>query len=1042
MPIRLNVKKKFRVFTDRVKSVDLHPQEPWVLAAMYTGTATIWNYNTESEVMSFEACEQPTRTAKFVTRRQWVVTGSDDLCLRAYNYNTQERVKEVPEAHGDYIRCIEVHPSQPYLLTSADDMSIKLWNWDRSWACERVFEGHAHYVMQVTFNPKDPNTFASASLDRTVKVWNIGSSEANFTLHGHGKGVNCVAYYTEGDKPYLASGADDLTVKVWDYQTKACVNTMDGHTNNLSSVAFHPSLPLIISGAEDGTVRLWNSSTYRVETTLNYGMERTWALACDTSTNRVACGFDEGLVVLDMGSEMPSASMDKSGKLLWNSNNSILSASLRGVGPDVEDGDTLPVSGRELGTVEMYPEDIQHNSNGRFVAVSGDNEFVIYTAQTLRNKSYGSGLDFVWSSQGGGDYGVRESSSRLQVYKNFEKASVIHPAFAAEGVFGGRLLAVRGSGFVVFYDWDTGALIRRIDEEPTGIYWSEDGTLCALATAESCFVLSFSSDAVMAAGLAAGAVGDEGVPSAFDLDSEIEETVTHGEWVGDCFIYTNSSGRLNYFVGGQVITLAHLSRPMKLLGYAAREQRLYLIDKNSAIVPYRLNSATLEYQTAVVRKDFEAANAILPRVPSEQHSKIAKFLEAQGFKAEAMAVTNDMEHKFDLALQLGQLDAAYGLMEDLVKELDPVDAEARWKQLSDLALATADLVTAERCAVAARDVSGLLLLYTSTGDAAGIARLAGLAMEEGKANVAFLCHLMLGETEGCIDTLVKTNRLPEAAFFARTYMPTHVPRLLDGWKKQLARISSRAADALADPSKYDNLFPDYDIACEAEAMFVGHRGMKRPAGGYPEAKGDLELDLIPMIKAMKAQQQAASSSAGSGDAGEPPEVPADDGVSGEQDGSGDDAGEGGDHADAEEETAAAAAAAEAERKAEEETAAAAAEAERKAEEEAAAAAAAAEAEAEAKRKAEEEAAAAAAAAEAERKAEEAAAAAAVAAEASVPAVSAAEAPVPPSAADTTSDLLGVEGAGAVGGIDADALDAELDDFDVGDDGWNDDDGWA
>lgn len=40
----------------------------------------------------------------------------------------------------------------------------------QGWACTQVFESHSHYVMQCVFNPKDTNTFASASLDRTVKV--------------------------------------------------------------------------------------------------------------------------------------------------------------------------------------------------------------------------------------------------------------------------------------------------------------------------------------------------------------------------------------------------------------------------------------------------------------------------------------------------------------------------------------------------------------------------------------------------------------------------------------------------------------------------------------------------------------------------------------------------------------------------------------------------------------------------------------------------------------------------------------------------------
>lgn len=63
-----------------------------------------------------------------------------------------------------------MHPTLPYVLTCSDDMLIKLWDWDKGWQCTQIFEGHSHYVMQLVFNPKDTNTFASASLDRTIKV--------------------------------------------------------------------------------------------------------------------------------------------------------------------------------------------------------------------------------------------------------------------------------------------------------------------------------------------------------------------------------------------------------------------------------------------------------------------------------------------------------------------------------------------------------------------------------------------------------------------------------------------------------------------------------------------------------------------------------------------------------------------------------------------------------------------------------------------------------------------------------------------------------
>ncbi len=102
------------------------------------------------------------------------------------------------EAHTDYIRFIEVHPNRPYLLSCSDDMSIKMWDWDKNFDCVQVFEGHSHYVMMVRINPRDTNTFASASLDKSIKVWGLTAGTAHFSLDGpgsHEKGVNCVDYY-------------------------------------------------------------------------------------------------------------------------------------------------------------------------------------------------------------------------------------------------------------------------------------------------------------------------------------------------------------------------------------------------------------------------------------------------------------------------------------------------------------------------------------------------------------------------------------------------------------------------------------------------------------------------------------------------------------------------------------------------------------------------------------------------------------------------------------------------------------------------------
>jgi WD40 repeat protein len=149
--------------------------------------------------------------------------------------------------------------------------------------------------------PRIRITFASASLDRSIKVWGINNPMPYYTLEGHERGVNTIDYYPSGDKPYILSGANDHTVKIRDYQTKSVVHMLEGHLHNLCSVLFHPKLPLIASASEDFTVMLWQVTTYQRETTLNYGMERAWSLAATKEANKLAIGYDEGCIVLERG---------------------------------------------------------------------------------------------------------------------------------------------------------------------------------------------------------------------------------------------------------------------------------------------------------------------------------------------------------------------------------------------------------------------------------------------------------------------------------------------------------------------------------------------------------------------------------------------------------------------------------------------------------------------------------------------------------------------------------------------------------------------
>ncbi|CAI8611878.1 unnamed protein product [Vicia faba] len=295
--VSLEIEHDFVQNSERVKSVDMHPTEPWVLVGLYSGTISIWNYQTKVEEKTLKISELPVRSAKFIVRENWIIAATDDKYIRVYNYEKMEKIIEF-EGHKDYIRSLDVHPFLPYVVSASDDQVLKLWNWKKGWSCDETFEGHSHYVMQVAFNPKDPSTFTSASLDGTLKIWTINSSTPNFNFEGHSKGVNCVDYFESNEKQYLLSGSDDYTAKVWDYDSKACIKTLEGHKNNVTTICVHPEIPIIFTASEDSTVKIWDVVSYRLETSLEFGLERVWSIGYKKGSSKIAFGCDKGFIIV------------------------------------------------------------------------------------------------------------------------------------------------------------------------------------------------------------------------------------------------------------------------------------------------------------------------------------------------------------------------------------------------------------------------------------------------------------------------------------------------------------------------------------------------------------------------------------------------------------------------------------------------------------------------------------------------------------------------------------------------------------------------
>jgi len=216
----------------------------------------------------------------------------------------------------------------------------------------------------------------------------------------------------------------------------------------------------------------------------------------------------------------------------------------------------------------------------------------------------------------------------------------------------------------------------------------------------------------------------------------------------------------------------------------------------------------------------------------------------QGFKQQALQVSTDPEHRFDLALQIGDLQTAL----ELARESENPQ---KWSQLADVATNQNQFELVKECLGKANDFGGLLLLASSAGDANMIRSLGESSIAQGRHNISFLSMFLLGDLDSCLDILINTNRLPEAAFFARTYIPSKISYVVQQWRNELAKVNEKAGQSLADPEQYENLFPGLPESLKAEQYLLKEK-TTIPARAAKSIPLNIERNAMAEMKAAES----------------------------------------------------------------------------------------------------------------------------------------------------------------------------------------------
>jgi len=159
---------------------------------------------------------------------------------------------------------------------------------------KRRFECHDGDCNSIAFNGSSATQFATASADKTVKLWAANSGENLATLSGASS--SCLsAFFSQDDSLLIASSADHA-VRVYTTSTHRTKFTLTGHKDKIVQAMATSDSRHVISASHDRSIKIFDLSTGRnANTIMCMSKPNDFTLGPDGST--IVSGHQNGHLI-------------------------------------------------------------------------------------------------------------------------------------------------------------------------------------------------------------------------------------------------------------------------------------------------------------------------------------------------------------------------------------------------------------------------------------------------------------------------------------------------------------------------------------------------------------------------------------------------------------------------------------------------------------------------------------------------------------------------------------------------------------------------
>ncbi len=158
-------------------------------------------------------------------------------------------------AHSGPVNGVAYSPDGKRVATASSDKTAKVWDAANGHLL-LTLSGHSAAINGIAFSP-DSKQIATASDDGTARLWDAGSGQELKTFQGNSGPMSCVSFSPDGKR--LATAHTDKTAKVWDAGSGREVLTLRGHSGGVTGVVYDPSGGRLATASQDGSAKIWDA---------------------------------------------------------------------------------------------------------------------------------------------------------------------------------------------------------------------------------------------------------------------------------------------------------------------------------------------------------------------------------------------------------------------------------------------------------------------------------------------------------------------------------------------------------------------------------------------------------------------------------------------------------------------------------------------------------------------------------------------------------------------------------------------------------------